>query len=83
MKELFLEFKDIFAWSYDDIHSFDPNVIQHDIPIKEETKPVRQRQRPINPTLEATLRKEVERLINAHIIFLVKYSEWVSNLVPM
>jgi hypothetical protein len=46
-------------------------------------KPVRQRQRPINPALEATIRKEVEKLLKAQIIFPVKYSEWVSNLVPV
>jgi hypothetical protein len=44
-------------------------------------KPVRQRQRPVNPSLEATIRKEVEKLLKAQIIFPVKYSEWVSNLV--
>jgi hypothetical protein len=42
-----------------------------------------QRKIPINPALEATIRKELEKLLNAHIIFLVKYSEWVSNLVPV
>jgi hypothetical protein len=39
--DLFCEFKDIFAWSYEDLHGFDPNVIQHAIPIKEGVKPVR------------------------------------------
>jgi hypothetical protein len=81
--ELFCEFKDVFSWSYEDLRGFDPNVIQHVIPIKEEEKPVRKKQRPINPSLEATIRKEVEKLINAHIIFPVKYFEWVSNLVPV
>jgi hypothetical protein len=70
-----------FPWSYEDLRGFDPSVIQHAILIKEEAKPIRKKQRPINPALEATIRKEVEKLINAHIIFLVKYSEWVSNLV--
>jgi hypothetical protein len=37
----------------------------------------------VNPALEATIRKEVEKLLNAHIIFPVKYFEWVSNLVPV
>jgi hypothetical protein len=44
-------------------------------------KPVRKKKRPINPALEATIRKEVEKLINAHIIFSIKYSEWVYNMV--
>jgi hypothetical protein len=63
--DLFHEFQDVFAWSYEYLCGFDPSVIQHTIPIKEEAKPVRQRQRPINPALEATIRKEVEKLLNA------------------
>jgi hypothetical protein len=81
--DFFHEFKDVFAWSYKDLCGFDPNIIQHATPIKEEAKPVRQRHRPINPSLEATIRKEVEKLINAHIIVPVKYSKFAYNLVPV
>jgi hypothetical protein len=81
--ELLCEFQDVFSWSYKDIHGFYPTLIQHSIPIKEGAKPVRKRQRHINPTLEATIRKELEKLLKAHIIFPVKYSEWVSNMVPI
>jgi hypothetical protein len=77
------EFQDVFAWSYEDIHGFDPGLIQYAIPIKEGIKLVRKKQRPINPALEATIRKELEKLLKAGIIFLVKYSKWVSNLVPV
>jgi hypothetical protein len=45
------EFKDVFAWSYEDLCGFDPNVIQHAIPIKEEEKLVRKRQRPYQSCL--------------------------------
>jgi hypothetical protein len=81
--DLFLEFRDVFARSYEDLHGFDPSLIQHAILIKEGDKPVRQKQRPTNHALEATIGKEVEMLINAHIIFSVKNFEWVSNLVPV
>jgi hypothetical protein len=75
------EFQDVFSWSYEDLHGFDPTIIQHAIPIKEGVKPVRQKHRPINPALEETIRKELEKLLNVGIIFHVKYSEWISNLV--
>jgi hypothetical protein len=81
--EFFREFKAIFAWSYEDLRGFDPNSTHHAFPIKEEEKQVRQRQRPINPALETTIRKEVEKLINDHIIFPITYYEWVSNIVPV
>jgi hypothetical protein len=77
------EFQDVFSWSYEDLCGFDPGLIQHAIPIKEGIKPVRKKQRPINPMLEATIRKELEKLLKAEIIFLVKYFKWVSNLVPV
>jgi hypothetical protein len=79
--ELLREFQDVFAWSYEDLHVFDPALTKHAILIKEGIKPVRKKQRPINPTLEATIRKELKKLLKAGIIFPVKYSEWVSNLV--
>lgn len=39
--DLFHEFRDVFAWSYEDIHSFDSSIIQHAISIKEGVKLVR------------------------------------------
>jgi hypothetical protein len=43
------EFQDVFAWSYEDIHGFDPGLIHHGIPIQEGIKLVRKKQRPIKP----------------------------------
>jgi hypothetical protein len=43
--DLFHEFCDVFAWSYVDLCGFDPNIVQHVIPIKENSNPVRQKQR--------------------------------------
>jgi hypothetical protein len=83
LAKLLGEFQDVFAWSYEDLHGFDPALIHHVVPIKEGIKPVRQKQRPINLALEATIRKELENLLKDGIIFPVKYSEWVSNLVPV
>jgi hypothetical protein len=65
---LFHEFRDVFASSYVDLCGFDPSVIQYARPIKEDASPVRQRQRPINLALEATIMKVVDKLLVAHII---------------
>ena len=81
--KLLREFQDVFYWSYEDLRGFDPTLIQHSIPIKEGIKSVRKKQRPINPTLEASIQKELEKPLKAGIIFHVKYSEWVSNLVSV
>lgn len=79
--DLFYEFSNVFSWSYKDFCGFYPDTIQHAIPIKEDAKLIRQRQRLVNPALEATIRKELEKLLTTHIIFPVKYLERVANLV--
>jgi hypothetical protein len=77
------EFQDVFSWSYEDLRGFDPGLIQHAILIKEGIKLVRKKKRPINPALEAIIRKGLGKILKVGIILPVKCSEWVSNLVPV
>jgi len=37
---LIKEFQDVFAWSYEDLKSYDTSVIQHTIPLKEKQKTI-------------------------------------------
>jgi hypothetical protein len=81
--KLFKEFKYVFAWTYDDLKTFDPNIIQHVIPMKPQTLPFQQKLRKMHPKLEPTIKKELNKLLNAKIIFPVRHTQWVSNLVPI
>jgi hypothetical protein len=72
--ELLHEFQDVFSCSYENLRGFDPALIQHAIPTKEGIKPVRQKKRPVNPTLEVIVKKELEKILKARIIFPLKYS---------
>ena len=49
--ELIKEFQDVFAWSYEDLKSYDTSVSQRTIPLKENQKPFKQKLRRINPVL--------------------------------
>jgi len=80
--ELIKEFQDVFAWSYEDLKSYDTSVIQHTIPLKENKKPFKQKLRRINPILLPLIEKEIRRIHDAGIIAPIRFSEWVSNLVP-
>jgi ribonuclease HI len=79
--ELLREFADIFAWQYDDLKTFDTEVIQHKIPLNKDTKPFIQKIRSFNPLLLPTMEREIKKLLDARIIIPLKYSEWISNLV--
>jgi ribonuclease HI len=81
--KLFKEFKDVFAWTYDDLKTFDPNIIQHVIPMKPQTLPFQQKLRKMHPKLESTVQKELNKILSAKIIFPVRHTQWVSNLIPV
>jgi hypothetical protein len=36
--ELLREFVDVFAWTYEDLKTYDTSVIEHKIPLREEAK---------------------------------------------
>jgi len=80
--ELFKEFQDVFAWSYEDLKSYDTSVIQHIIPLKEDQKHFKQKLRRVNPVLLPLIEKEFKRMYQARIIAPIRFSEWISNLVP-
>lgn len=71
----------MFAWSYDDLKTFDTHIMQHIIPIKEGVKPVQQKLRQMHLSLEPTVKAELNKVLAARIIFLVHHTQWVSNLV--
>jgi hypothetical protein len=81
--KLFKEFKDVFSWTYDDLKTFDPNIIQHVIPMKPKTQPFQWKMRKMHPKLEPTVKKELNKLLNAKIIFPVRHTQWVSNIVSI
>jgi len=66
--ELFKELKDVFAWGYQDLKSYDTSIIQHKIPLKENQKPFKQKLRRINPVLLPLVKKEIEKMYDDGII---------------
>jgi hypothetical protein len=81
--KLLKKYKDVYAWSNDDLKTFDISVIQHTIPMLSEEKPVQQKLRKIHPNLETQIKKELNKLLKAKIIFSVRHSKWVSNIFPV
>jgi hypothetical protein len=47
--ELFKEFQDVFAWSYEVMPGIDPRIVEHEIRTYPDAKPVRQCLRVVNP----------------------------------
>jgi hypothetical protein len=81
--DLLKKYKDVFAWSYEDLKTYDTSVIEHKIPLKLGVKPFKQKLRQFNSILLPVIEKEVKKLLDAKIIVPLRYSDWVVNLVPV
>jgi len=82
-KSLFQEFRDICAWSYEEMPGIDLSIVIHEIKTYPDTKPVRQTLRPVHPRKVAAIKDEVEKLLKARFIYHVPLTDWVSNIVPV
>jgi hypothetical protein len=73
--KLLKEFADIFTWTYEDLRTYDTSIIDHKIPLKEDTKPFGQKLRQINPMFLPVMEKEVKRILDEKIIIPLRYSK--------
>ncbi|KAE8735344.1 No pollen germination related 2 [Hibiscus syriacus] len=80
---LLQEFKDIFAWSYQDMPGLSTDIVIHKLPINPEYKPVQQKLRRMRPEMLLQIKEEVMKQINAGFLQAAKYPEWVANIVPV
>src|ERR1700733_409275 len=80
---LLRQYKNVFAWNYDELKTYDTSTFQHTIPMINNEKPVQQKLRKIHPNLENQIKTELNKLLKAKIIFPVRHSKWVSNMVPV
>jgi hypothetical protein len=80
---LFREFRDVFAWSYEEMPGIDSSIVEHEIKMYPDVKPVRQRLRQVHPKKAAAIKAEVEKLLHAGFIYPVPLTDWVSNIVPV
>jgi len=80
---LLKEFKDVFAWSYQDMPSLDPSIVQHKLPSKPECPPVKQKLLSMKPEVSLKIKEEVEKQFNAGFLAVARYPQWVANVVPV
>ena len=63
--------------------TYDTHIIQHVIHIKTSVKPFQQQLGKMHPKLDILIQNEVNMLLDAKILFRVRHSKWVENLVPV
>ncbi|GKE07557.1 reverse transcriptase domain-containing protein, partial [Tanacetum coccineum] len=70
--------KRAIAWKLSDIKGINPEFCTHRILMEDDYKPEVQHQRRVNPKIHDVIKKEVEKLLNAGLIYPISDSPWVS-----
>ena len=81
MIELLMDFRDMLAWSYEDMRGLDPQLYQHQIHLSTDAKPVAQRRYRMNPNYAAKVKEEIDKLLRVGFIRPVKQATWLSPIV--
>nr|GFB52145.1 reverse transcriptase domain-containing protein [Tanacetum cinerariifolium] len=74
--------KRAIAWKLSNIQGINPKFCTHKILMEEDYKPAVQHQRRVNPKIHDVIKKEVEKLLDAGLIYPISNSPWVSPKNP-
>nr|GFA23710.1 reverse transcriptase domain-containing protein [Tanacetum cinerariifolium] len=72
--------KKVIAWKLTDIRCIDPEFCSHKILLEEDFSLKVQSQRRVNPKIHDVIKKEVEKLLDAGLIYPISDSPWVSPI---
>nr|GEZ73090.1 reverse transcriptase domain-containing protein [Tanacetum cinerariifolium] len=73
--------KKTIAWKLTDIRGIDPEFCSHKILLKDNYSPKVQSQRRVNPKIHDVIKKEVEKLLDAGLIYPISDSPWPFELM--
>ncbi|GJR66933.1 reverse transcriptase domain-containing protein [Tanacetum coccineum] len=71
--------KQALAWQLSDIMGINPEFCTHKIIMEDDFTPAVQHQRRVNPKIHDVIKKEVEKLLDARLIYPISDSPWISK----
>ncbi|XP_004491697.4 uncharacterized protein [Cicer arietinum] len=81
--QLLHEYKDVFAWSYQDMPGLDTSIVEHKLPLKPDSSPVKQKLRRMKPDMSLKIREEIQKQFDAGFLVVANYPQWIANIVPV
>ncbi|XP_069151790.1 uncharacterized protein [Solanum lycopersicum] len=81
--QLLFEYKDVFAWTYDDMLGLSVYLVVHKLPVYPDFPPIQQKRRKLKPSVSVKIKKEMMKQLNAKVIQVICYTTWLANVVPV
>ncbi|XP_070035327.1 uncharacterized protein [Nicotiana tomentosiformis] len=82
IKALF-EYKDVFAWSYDDMPGLSTDLVVHKLPTDPAFPPIKQKLRKFKTDMSVKIKEEITKQLGAKVIRVIQYPIWLANVVPV
>ena len=76
--EVLRQNEEAIGWTLTDLKGLDPPLSTHRIFLEDESRPVKEAQRRLNPKVWEAVKEEILKWLNAEIIYLISDSQWVS-----
>ena len=83
LKDLLIEFQEVFAWSYEDMPGIDPKIAQHHIDTHAYLVLVKQMLRHMRIEWLLKIKEEVTKQLKVGFIKPMHQAEWIANVVPI
>ena len=81
--QILIEYKDVFAWSYDDTPGLSTDLVVHKLPTYPDFSPVQQKQRKFKTDMSDKIKEEIMKQLNANVVRVAQYTTWLANVVPV
>jgi hypothetical protein len=79
--EILRDYKDVFAWTYEDMKGIPPHICEHKIELKPNTKPIKQSRYRMNLNYAAKVKEKIDKLLKAGFIYPIDRAGWLSPIV--
>jgi hypothetical protein len=81
IQSLLREYEDLFPKTFSELKGIKGVMGEMKIELKPGSKPIRHRPYHLNPRVKEKVKKEIEKMLEAGLIFPVEEAEWVSPIV--
>ena len=83
LKKLLIEFQEVFAWSYEDMSSINPEIVQHHIDTHSHMVPIKEKFRHMRTEWLLKIKQEVTKQLKVRFIKPVHQAKWIANVMPI
>ncbi|XP_073223495.1 uncharacterized protein [Cicer arietinum] len=66
-----------------DMPGLDTSIVEHRLPLKPDSSPVKQKLRRMKPDMSLKIREEIQKQFDAGFLAVANYPQWIANIVPV